>query len=239
MATTVKKYRTYCNDEATEVTGFSETEPTTCFNNNTHTIDTKQTAVVDVISTNVTLVQTNADNSEHDNYYLHELVYDIAPEEEKTVALDFDVNINMFSVKIHTTKPMIGDVWSSHVNKDTVIGVVAEAGTDITEIKMADTSVAYIKPGYYIRINGAYTRVLSKTVDTFTVKDAQTVGVGNIVMLTYFMIFNKEIRTPGLEILGSTIFGSFRLLTSHNYGITYKNNSKGTKRLVLTVETTF
>lgn len=238
--TTVKKYRVYCVDETTAVTGWSEVEPTTCFNNNLHAIDSKQTAVVDVTLGPVTLNQTNADDVEQDSFYMQDIQFNVEPSEEKTVLFDFDVNVNMFGVVMHTNKAQIGDTWSSHMNKDTVIGVVAEDGTDIKEIKMASASVAYIKPGYYVKINGgAYTRVLSKTTDTFTVKDAQTVSIGNIVQLTYFMVFGKEILTIGTQTLGSHIFGSFRILTTQKTGITYKNNSKSRKRVVISIETTF
>ena len=53
----VKKWKVFCNNEAQYVTGFlneSEFEPTTCFNNNTHTIDTSKTELLEIIEPNYT-----------------------------------------------------------------------------------------------------------------------------------------------------------------------------------------
>lgn len=47
----VFKYRVWCETEGKYVEGWFEEEPTTCPNNNTHTIDTSKTSIVEDIST--------------------------------------------------------------------------------------------------------------------------------------------------------------------------------------------
>lgn len=50
MTTNVKLWRVYCNDEAAFFEVWSPTEPTTCPNNNTHTIDPTKTAEIGRVS---------------------------------------------------------------------------------------------------------------------------------------------------------------------------------------------
>lgn len=53
----VKRWRVYCNNESIYVDGYLERSfgmPTTCFNNNTHTIDTSKTKLIELIDNNYT-----------------------------------------------------------------------------------------------------------------------------------------------------------------------------------------
>ncbi len=236
----VKKYRVYCNDEATTVTGWLQTEPTTCFNNNTHTIDTDQTTMLDVqapASISLNQVPSVEDQS---SYYLHHMDFTVDAKETVNVPIVLDVDSNMFAVYIDTRKENIGDVWSTYINKDTPIGVVAESVTDSTEIKMAEASVAYAKPGYYISFDGIeYVRIIGRTTDTITLKSAVTVNAGTPVLLTYYMVYNKKIIVHGEMVMGNTIIGSFKVPKEYTAGIRYTNNTNSRKTVALDVETTF
>lgn len=56
MSRTVKNYRCFCNTESAYVYTWSTTAPTTCPNNNTHTIDPNSIVVVDSVSSTETAV---------------------------------------------------------------------------------------------------------------------------------------------------------------------------------------
>jgi hypothetical protein len=237
---TVKKYRIYCNDEAITVNGWSETEPVSCFNNNTHTIDTNQTSLLDVTTTRVSIEQTHSDVNDQDSYYLHNVYAYVGPNEVKTIPIDFGVDVNMFDVQLHTNKSHIGDTWSSHINKDTVIGIVTVTDTNTNVITMLDTSIIYIKVGHFVNINdNGYMRVLSKTDTTITIDQSLDVTSGDIVTVTYFMIYNKKILVAGIQSMGSGIIGSFKIPVSYDIGVTYNNTTKMTKPIVMDIETTF
>ena len=51
MANEIYKYRVWCNNESTWVEIWAEEIPTTCPNNNTHSIDTSKTTIIDQVST--------------------------------------------------------------------------------------------------------------------------------------------------------------------------------------------
>lgn len=237
----VKKYRVYCNDEAKTVTGWLETEPTTCFNDNTHTIDTAQTVMTDIQhAQTVTLSQTNEDVQTQGTFFLHTITITVGPKETKTIPMNFGLDVNMFAVRFHITQAFIGDRWSAHIDKDTVIGTVSATATDTSVISMNSVSVSYIKPGYFISIaGGEYIRVLSKTTDTLTLTSNVTAAIGDVVMLTYFMVKDKENSTAGNHELGTSIFGSFKILKTQNAAITYTNISNSHKTILVDIETTF
>lgn len=50
MATEVKLYRVWCNDESAHILTWNDVAPTTCPNNNGHTIDTNKTTIVRHVS---------------------------------------------------------------------------------------------------------------------------------------------------------------------------------------------
>ena len=237
----VKKYRVFCNNESTHVIGWSETEPITCFNDNTHVIDTNQTSIVDIQSaTGVRVLQTYDNTVDPDSYFLYTKEHTINPNSTVNLPIEIDIDANIFAVNIHTAHENIGDLWSSYINKDTVIGVAPTTITG-TEIKMSEDTVAVIKPGYYLSYdNGTtYNKVIAKTTNAVTMKENVIVDAGNPIMMTYFLVHNKKIMTAGKDVLGSTILGSFRILKDYNVGLIYTNNSSTTKKIIIEVEITF
>jgi len=237
----VKKYKVYCNDESAFVTGWSESEPTLCYNNNTHIIDTNQTAMLDIQTpTNVRVVQTYDSPEDIDNYYLYSEIFTIGPNETKELPIILDVDYNLFSVSITTKKENNGDVWSSYINKNTLIGVISENSSG-TSIKMDPASISVIKPGYYISFDGGITEyiVIGKTLDTAILKNPVNVVAGGTVHMTFYMIYKQHLLDCGVRRFGDSIIGSFKIPKEYQLGITYQNNSSSTKTIVVESEMTF
>ena len=235
----VKKYKVYCNDEAAFVTGWSESEPTTCYNNNTHIIDTDKTAMIDIQnSTNVRILQTHDSTEDIDNYYLYSKIFTIDPNETKDLMIDLDIDYNLYSVSIATKKENTGDRWSSYINKNTLIGVVAETSSG-TSIKMAESSVEVVKPGYYVHLSGVDYMVIDKTIDTIILKNPIDVTIGDLVYMTFYMVYRQNIMDFGVRRFGDSIIGSFKIPKEYQMGVTYENNSSSTKTIVVESEMTF
>jgi hypothetical protein len=188
----------------------------------------------------VVIKQTNDDANLQDSYHLHTLTFEVDKLSTVTAPLEFDIDVNMFLVMIHTRREHIGDCWSSHINKDTLIGVVDEDVVDGTEIKINSASIPYIKLGYYVSFDGVtHTKIIGKGAASFTVKNPVSVIAGAPVLLTYYLVYNKKILTPGIQTLGNGIIGSFKIPKEYVGGITYTNNSQTKKTVVVDVEITF
>lgn len=233
----VKKYRVFCLNESIFVTGWSKTEPTTCFNNNTHSIDPNQTSLVDIEENKVRILQTYDSPTEGDSYYLYSNLHIINPNDEVIIPINLEIESNLFSVTINTKLDNIGDEWSSYINKDTPIGTVTANSTgNIVSI----SSTENVKPGFYITYDGINEyRVISKTDTTVTHNDNVNVSTGDVVKLTYYMVYKKKILNKGTETLGNNIIGSTKIPSTYNAGIVYKNNSNQQKKISVSVETTF
>lgn len=234
----VKKYNVYCEDEAKYVSGWSETEPTTCFNNNTHVITTNLTSIVDIQLNSFKIDQSPSTETHPDKYHIFSFQHTIDPNSTTVLPFTFDVDINLFSVTINCRQDSIGDKFDGHVNKDTVIGTFAETITS-NEFKVSSTVVQYASKGMFVNIDGKQHMITNVDVDNEKVSVNSSVSVtsGNPFMMTYYMMKNKIIFKQ-VERYGDEVIGSFTIKNTDVCGITYYNNSPITKHIEVDVHVT-
>jgi hypothetical protein len=230
----VKKYRVYCNDESTFVTGWSESEPSTCYNNNTHTIDTNKTAVTDFNLDEVAIIQTEPNIK--NTFFLESVTDLIDAGQTKDIDIPTDVDFYLYGVHLNLFQPNIGDLFSVWVNKDTVIGLTTGSSTGNT-ISVDQTSVDNAVLGYYLKFGTEYYKIINKDTTTITLNGTPTVSSGVPVMMTYFMIFKKVIRTTYMK-LGFSLLGAKKMLSEWTAGVTYENTSQSRKEFNIDLETT-
>jgi hypothetical protein len=229
----VKKYKIYCTDELVNVYGWSELIPTTCFNNNTHTIDTKLTEVVVDSPISVSIVQTNLGNS---LYFDKTFGGIIGPHETTDITTVFKVPMNMFSVNIITRQENMGDEMSAFINKDTKAGAVTSSGSGSS----IPTSLSTCRLGVYVKFGSSERyQVIGFSAGVITIDGTVDYTAGNFVYITYYMVVNKVINSPGINMLGTSIIGSTLVQAGTVVGITYKNNSNLQKKIHIDIETTF
>jgi len=127
MSTTqVNKYRIYCNHESEYVFTWSNTEPTVCPNNNSHSINSALTTIVETISTTSFKAEENSDGyfqSEH-------IVLDIPSGIPGTIVekdVTWPADILLWRTLITPTADMIGDTISVLAAPETTIGVVTSS----------------------------------------------------------------------------------------------------------------
>lgn len=233
---TVKKYRVYCQDEGKTVTGWSEIEPTCCFNNNTHTIDTNQTAVVDFNIDTVKLMQVE-DPTKEQNYFVQTLSAYLNPHETRDIDLTQNINFNLYSVILNMFPNNIGDEFSAWINKDTPIGLITQSSSGNT-ITVDQNCINYSTIGFYVFINNDYHRIIDKIGNTIILGNTVTVNANDVLLMTYFMIYKKVLHSSQ-ERLGFSVFNSKLIDKTYATGITYKNKTGDYKKFLIDVETTF
>jgi hypothetical protein len=242
--TTVKKYRVYCNDETAMVEGWGTTEPTTCYNNNTHTIDTLQTVLVDSVDpvepTEVKIIQSNATTEFPSRYFLLTTSAEIKSGEEVDIQIPFDIDTNMYSVIVSSGVDNAGDSYDTWFNKDTVVGAVTVTTTGTT-IPVSPTVIAYSQRGYFIKFGAAGNRVRITSVGDTTIDvNAEVITTaGDLAYMTYYMVYNKTMGKHTQETLGASILGSSFVPAGTMGGITYRNTSSSMKTITVDIETTF
>lgn len=237
----VKKYKVYCNTELIHVDVWSETQPTTCPNNNTHTIDDNKTAIIDIVLNEVTIKQTHQNGEPQDHYRLFTYYATVGPNEIKEIDLRNLIDVNMFAVDIITSDNSIGDTYDVHVDKNTLIGGITQS-SNTKILNVSQTVIQYSKIGFYISVNQINQYMITDidiVNNTIEIECDIITTIGDPVYLTYFMIKDRKITFTGTYPMGSSIIGSARILKTQKGAITYMNNSSSTKKIIVNIETTF
>lgn len=232
---TVKKYKIYCETESKYVSGWSETEPITCFNNNTHTIDSNLTTITDFNIDNVKIVQTTPEKTNY--FYVHSIYETINHSETKVVPIIQNIEYYLYSVKLLLNKNHLGDLFSVYINKDTLIGNITQSSSGQI-ITVSQTVIDNSVIGFYVFFNNDYHRIIDKSTNTLTLENSVTVNPGDAVLMTYFMIYKKNLGMES-EILGSTVFNAKFISKNYTAGFIYENKSNSTKYILIDIETTF
>jgi hypothetical protein len=232
---TVKKYRIYCNTDSKFVTGWSDTEPTTCYDNNTHTIDVNQTSVVDFDVSKIEIIQTEPERSNY--FYLQSIHTDIEANTTMEIPVSIDIDFYIFGVHINLTRESIGDIISVHINKDTVIGT-ATADSTGSVITVSQTVIDNSVVGFYVLFNSDYYRIIDKSATTITVKGSPVVTNGEPIYITYFMVYKKAISNT-FDNLGFAVLAGKKILKTDVASITYENNYPIRKTFNIDIEMLF
>ena len=122
--TTLYKYKVYCNTEQAIVyTDFMDHTPTTCPNNNTHTIDTDLTVIVDNISTNTFTIQEES-HPTGGNFCTTTVEVNAPINDTGTTKYWFDTDSSALNVKF-IAKDNKGDILNMYMGDNIpVIGVI-------------------------------------------------------------------------------------------------------------------
>lgn len=126
MTTAVYQYRFNCVDEATDVTVWGTTAPTTCPNNTAHTIDPTSITIVSQVDTQQVIVKEEAVPT-GGNFQATTLKLIANANTISTIPAHWPFNITAFGVNFVTTELHHGDIMSMYAGKDTTVGVILSA----------------------------------------------------------------------------------------------------------------
>lgn len=238
---TIYLYRIYCQTENVYVNKWSETLPTTCPNNNTHTISQNTIAIVDKISPNsISIKQESVPTG--GNFKIKGFVYSCPANQTTTFNVSWPINITVSTVRIYSIASQIGDVLNASVNPETVVGILtAECSIGQTIASVNSTVISNSKIGYICYINseklGMITNV-DPVNNTITFENATTAthAAGSFFKIEVLMIENYPLGMEGESCLGESNIGGTHLPANSVTRIEYTNNSDTTKIHKFSVE---
>jgi hypothetical protein len=153
--TTLYKYRLFCTTTQTYQFVWNEDKPTTCPENNTHTIDTSSISIVKKIdpaeiSIKEEVIPTGG------NYQATTVAFSGMTGPTGTVYIEdksWPHPINAMNISIETTANNSGDMIDVVVAPDTIIGALTNfAATGATGLSVSQTVVDYTMIGYYLEL---------------------------------------------------------------------------------------
>jgi hypothetical protein len=255
--TTLTQYKVFCNDESTFVlTDFKkgDTLPTLCPNNNTHTINSVLTTIVEQYDEKKS-VMTDIDPAEpYSDFRIQNWKWDIPSGATGDVtyhSLNLDYDISAFLVRIKPRNVNVEDEFSVRVDTNITIGALtSDAGPTGATLNISPPAVNYLKVGYSLKLRDGATGPTEVTSmidnidianNTVTLKQPVTGSfpAGSLVEIVSYSVINEDISGPlpiayGMGKIGGSIFKK-----SYDIWFEYTNNSGSAKKWSVNVEYLF
>lgn len=240
MSQTVYNYRVYCTTEAGYVYKWDTVEPTTCPNNNGHSINSSLTTIVETISTSTIKAEENSDGY----FETGHIVMNI-PSGTPGATTEHDVtwpmDVMLWRTLVTPTSDMIGDIISVVAAPETTIGVVTSTvNIGETVLIVNSTVLTNIQRGFRVNLwDGVNKNVLGRctakdvnagtitvetgTTNTFASESAVQIGVFTLKDINITDTATIDIGTKGFK--GKTITSGTKMR------VHYTNNS-GTSKIL-------
>lgn len=245
---TVYKYRIYCNTEAANVYSWAESEPTTCPNNTSHSINTSSISVVDERGSNT--VKIKEEEVATGGYIcIENKVINIAtgPDVDTVTVHSWPYPVSVLGLFFLTYDNNEGDVVRLEVPYRKIYGALTQ---DVSEgdtvINVSSTVMDNISLGFYVILdNGTTTNYLGRvfaidrdnsqiTVET-AATDAFLAATPTYVRVSVKKINDYEIGPAGRYTIGASVGASYVPANEVVY-LTYTNKTAETKKILVNYE---
>lgn len=247
MTTVVNKYRVYCQVENVFVYKWDTVAPTVCPNNNSHTIDEDNIAIIETTSqNNVSIIQVEPGKT-GEHYRVEGKRMVIAP--NSTLTLDFKwlYNISVLTVNFCPTEHNCGDEVNCFMAPDSTIGgLTAEAIQGDTVIHVSSTVLNYMAIGYLASLhspNGSIQNLgecigINSAASTITMERpvASNFPPGSLIKMSIQNVKNLSLHGDETIRLATKFLGSSLLPAGRIARFVYKNNGNVEKVFVFYFE---
>lgn len=250
MSTTVYQYIVYCITEGQYVTYWGTSPPTTCPNNNTHTIDPNSISIQQTISEDT--IKTNEVNVgklfQHSSAHL-----DIpagTPGSVVSMNLSWPMDINLWQTTLYPLANNLYDVINILIAPNTTLGVLtqnANIGDTLLNVSNTAFTFEYMYKGLIVTLtdgvntfNAGRITSINSTSLTITVENPLTVAF--TAGSTYFQISIQIVRdkifhqTTIPEHIGNKGFNSMPIQAGTVMQVQYTNMDGTAKTLYTDLE---
>ena len=235
----VDRYRLFCNTESAYQYIWSNSLPSVCPNNNTHTIDINTVSIVDSVSSAaVEVVQQSGTGG---NYTCQSFCFDIPANSTVTEQYSWPYPISVSTMHFTSDITQIGDLVSGVISPHTVIGTLAAdlpaTGTILSVtpsvVQSAITgTLATVTDGTNTIDLGNFHNIntTNNTVCVQLAPDAPFAATSPTRVMMSFQNISLEIGQPGLYTFGSQQLKGASMPANTIMQITYTNTGQTLKR---------
>ena len=246
----IKKYRIYCLTDQKSMTIWSETTPTSCPDNNNHSIDDSSITILEKVETGIVSIREETTET-GGNFSLDCLDIDIpASTGETEHTFTWPIDISILSVYLLVNTSNIGDVSSVISAHNTVIGLaISDVNISDTTINVSSTVLENIQKGFYCSLFNSSNNETSELNRVLSIdKDNSTITVENPIEKTFLasetILFRMSVyrmkdialRREGEYQIGTTKIGASFLPANVPVSVFYTNNDGLAKNFTIYVE---
>lgn len=248
---TVTEYRVYCTTEGAYFNTWAQAPPTTCPNNNTHTIDAALTTVVDTVSSSSVVIESKATTGTQ-GYYQYKgdaFAVDAGAGSTTEHILTFGFPVCVFGIKVNCTGQNVGDSFDMCINPNTVVGVLTDAvNVGDTVLKVSHTVLAYMKLGFNVVLTDGATgqqqqlgavNAINDAAMTLTVERPVSVACAansTTVGITVYVARDVYVAAPGVLEVGYGALSAKPIPAGMQCCIVYRNATGGDKIISYIIE---
>ena len=243
----IYKYRVYCTTDSKYVNGWYETEPDFCPENNTHTIDSSKTSILDSRKEEEVLIKEEITKT-GGHYGARSVEVDTDSAGWTDVDVSFPYAIGLLSANFIVDLENHRDEIEFLVAPDATTGTITQdVAINDTIIDVSQTVIDNVAVGYCVKLDDGTTtndlgRVLAvdKINLKITVETAATNvfanGTPTYVKQTVKMVENFKIGKTGRVVLGESKIGASHIPANTTIRCRYNNINGVSKKFSVAFE---
>lgn len=246
---TLYYYKIYCNTDGQYEYIWSDTSPTVCPVNNTHSVNLSSVSIEDQISENIVKIKEEhvptGENFMSENVCIQG---ETGPDVWTQNDFSFPFPISVMSVKFVSTDDHYLDQVNTCVGPNTIIGAIgASCPTGATGCVVSSTVIDNMMIGYSVNLfDGSTSEDVGRCLDvdsntsTITWETPTTQSFSPLtptyVRMTVYTVNNYVIGPASRYVIGEDKIGGSYVPTNTLVRVGYKNNSNYAKVLYVQIE---
>lgn len=244
--TEVFYYKIFCNTENTFVYKWETDTPTTCPNNNTHTIDVDTITVETSVNENEVIINEEIAKKTQGFFKIVDFSFDALPNQISNHDFSYPIRTAVLNIQIATDDNQKDDIMSCVLAPNTTVGVItAELATGNNVLNVSQTVLDNIKVGFNANItNGVNNNDLGLVVEvnkpngTITVENntTNTYAIGSFVQMSVYYMDSWVIGRGFVYSFGENKIGASAAEANTILRVIYDNKTGDTKKIRLALE---
>lgn len=166
MTSQVYKFRVYCNEEKTYHIVWSDEEPTVCPHNDSHTIDTSATVILEKLNKNeVQIVEEQIPTGGRFRVYGQKII--IQPNTTEITEVSFPYPISVMTARLKTKDNSEGDIFGVEIAPKTTVGTITantEVGSNLINVSKSVIDNIFVGALLYLT-NGSIINSLGNVIE--------------------------------------------------------------------------
>lgn len=238
MTTQLNKWRIFCETENSWVYKWLKHDvstPSTCFINNTHTVNPFSMNIIDTLDSNEVTIKEETTKTQG-NFRTEGFKFDIPASSEYIGSISFSYNINLLSVWFNVNTENLGDKLTVEFQPLYAGTIAADISSPTSFIQVDLITANILNIGYNLiikRDSDDYTENLGEvltidkvtgviTVSNFTI---DTFSIGDNVYLRISGVKNLYLSNTGRHSIGTSKLGATFIMQGGVFYAYYTNNT--------------